>query len=221
MPKIFQKIKIIYQDPNFAILFKPAGLKIHPSNLQEKKLTLVNWLLKEWPKIKNVGDYPEIRPGIAHRLDKDTTGLLIVAKNQKTFLKLKEKFKKRKIQKIYLAWVWGELKQKQSILKNYLIRNKKYALKMAIAKTKIIKSKLAILEYKTLKIIDNQSQVRIKLKTGRTHQIRIQFKNLGHPVVNDRLYGFRKQKIIGNGQLKLIAQGLGFSLSGKSYLFEI
>ena len=221
MPKIFQKIKIIYQDPNFAILFKPAGLKIHPSNLQEKKLTLVNWLLKEWPKIKNVGDYPEIRPGIVHRLDKDTTGLLIVAKNQKTFLKLKEKFKKRKIQKIYLAWVWGELKQKQGILKNYLIRNKKYALKMAIAKTKIIKSKLAILEYKTLKIIDNQSQVRIKLKTGRTHQIRIQFKNLGHPVVNDRLYGFRKQKIIGNGQLKLIAQGLGFSLSGKSYLFEI
>ena len=109
-----EQIKVIYEDPSFLAVYKPAGLLVHPIKLRIKNAelriqekTLVDWLIKKYPEIKKVGDEPEIRPGIVHRLDRDTSGIILIARNQKYFEYLKNLFQARKIKKKYLALVLG------------------------------------------------------------------------------------------------------------------
>ena len=202
------KPKIIYDDKNFLALNKPSGLLVHSTKIS-KELTLVDWLLKHYPDVKNVGDEPKIRPGIVHRLDRDTSGVILVARNQKYFEYLKNLFQNRQIKKTYLALVYGEIKSKIGTIE------KPISLKPGSVKRTIWKGKMekeAITEYKLVKFLKGFSLVRVYPKTGRTHQIRIHLASIGHPIVGDNLYG-PKINPLGLNRLFLHAESLEFPVS--------
>ena len=196
-----KKIEILYQDKNLIALNKPAGLLVHPTATGKEK-TLSDWLIKKYPEIKNVGDDPKNRPGIVHRLDKDTSGIIIVPRNQKYFEYLKNLFQEHKIKKTYLALVWGEIKNKKGVIE------KPISLKPGTTKRTVYKGKMekpAITEYELIKTFSyprksmpNQhesatfSLMKVIPKTGRTHQIRVHLASVGHPIVGDSLYGSKK-----------------------------
>ncbi|MAF20863.1 MAG: RNA pseudouridine synthase [Parcubacteria group bacterium] len=182
--------KIIYQDNDIIIINKPAGLTIHPTK-PEQNNTLVDQLIKHYPAIKKIGDDP-LRPGIVHRLDKDTSGLIIIAKSNKAFNYLKKQFQARKVIKKYMALVHGKVKDNQgTITKSISFSKKDYKKRSALLDEK---SKSAWTEYKIVKRFDNYTLLEVYLKTGRTHQIRIHLKSIGHPIVGDKQYKFKRQK---------------------------
>jgi len=188
------KLNIVYEDKDVLVIDKPAGLVVHPSE-KYKNGTLVNALLNYFPKIKNVGE-DKFRPGIVHRLDKETSGLLIVAKNNQAFRYLKEQFQKRKIEKHYLALVTGKLKKEKGVIKKPISRSKKTPTKQTIAEKNLTtrKIKKARTEYKVIKRFENYTLVKAIPKTGRMHQIRVHFANLGYPIAGDKKYSFKRQK---------------------------
>ncbi len=216
-------LNIIYEDDNLLVINKPAGMVVH-AGAGRPKSNLVNALIAYYPQIKKVGDEPNIRPGIVHRLDKDASGLMVVAKNNRTFQYLKNLFKKRRVQKIYLALAWGKFKEKKGIINWPLAQNPKNPRKMVVIQNKknILNSKAqsALTEFEVLKQFDNTAYIQVYLRTGRRHQIRVHFKSIGHPLVNDQLYGYRKQKFLGSSRLFLHATKLGFiSIMGKKLSF--
>ncbi len=223
------EIKIVYETPDFLVVNKPAGLLTHPVNRQDKSKSLVGWLLKERPEIKNVideygaslGGWADLRPGIVHRLDKETSGLIIVAKNKESFEYFKKLFQERKIKKTYLALVYGRLKDKSGIIESPL---GKLGAKQTIRTKgkKELKEKEAVTEFKVLKEYEDYSLLEVSPKTGRTHQIRVHLKSLGHPVVCDPLYlgrGYICPPEL--GRMFLHAQSLSFvSPSGEALTIE-
>ena len=192
--------KIIYEDGDALVINKPAGLLVHPVKISSQiskinEPTLADWLTRKYPEIKQVGEDP-LRPGIVHRLDKDTSGVMIIAKNQPAFEFLKRQFAEKKVKKIYLALVAGELNPptggKKGIINLPIGRSKKNpTLRLASPKARG-KLREAITEYKILEIFrgagKNCTLLKAYPKTGRTHQIRAHFKAIGHPVVCDKLY---------------------------------
>lgn len=186
-------VPIIYEDEDILAVNKPAGLLVHkvPSSKFQDS-SLVDWLLEKYPEIKKVGDEPGIRPGIVHRLDKDTSGILLVAKNQKAFEYFKSQFQNRKIKKRYVALVEGELKNGKGIIDLPIGKSKSDFRKKVAGGKMVGKTREAITEYRVLKRFNNYTLVEIFPKTGRTHQIRAHFKAIGHPIVCDKLYGFKK-----------------------------
>jgi 23S rRNA pseudouridine1911/1915/1917 synthase len=175
--------KIIYEDENILAINKPAGLIVHGESP-----SVVDWLIKRYPEIKNIGE-ESTRPGIVHRLDRDTSGVLIIAKNQKTFEYLKDQFKSRKIKKTYLVLVEGDIKRERGVIDLPIGRSKKWSIKKLASKNARGKIREAVTEYKVLKKFSKYTLVEVYPKTGRTHQIRVHFKAISHPVVGDRLYG--------------------------------
>ncbi len=188
------KIPIIYEDENILVISKPAGILVHPTSKNEKN-TLIDWLISKHPEIKNIGDPStssrQERPGIVHRLDKDTSGLMIIAKNNKTFFYLKKQFQDRKIEKKYLALVTGKLKDGQGIITKTISRSKR---KGRIQTTAPIgKRREAITRYKVLKEFEDYSLLEVMPETGRTHQIRVHLASIGHPIASDEKYKFKRQ----------------------------
>jgi len=191
--------KIIYEDKDLLVLDKPAGIITHPKNISDTQDSVTGWLIEKFPGIKNVGE-PFIasgkevsRAGVVHRLDKDTSGLLIVAKNNKAFFYLKNLFQKRKIKKYYLALVNGRPKNSRGVISSPLGR---IGLKRTtkITGNKLIDKKEAETEYRTIKNYKNYTLLEIAPKTGRTHQIRVHLNSIGTPVSGDSIYGFKKTK---------------------------
>ena len=190
------KLNIVYEDKDVIVINKPAGMVVHSTeNSKINHKILVNALLNYFPKIKNVGE-DKFRPGIVHRLDKETSGLLIVAKNNQAFDYLKEQFQKRKIEKRYLALVVGKLKKEKGVIEKAIGRSKKTPTKQMIVEKKSIGGKIreAKTEYNVVKRFNDYTLVKAIPKTGRMHQIRIHFASIGHPIAGDKKYSFKKQK---------------------------
>ncbi|MFH0712525.1 MAG: RluA family pseudouridine synthase [Candidatus Jorgensenbacteria bacterium] len=215
-------ISVIYEDENLLALSKPAGVLVHPSSFSKEdkgQATVTDWLLKNYPEVKMVGDNPAERPGIVHRLDRETSGVLLVARNQKTFEYLKKLFQEHKVVKTYLALVWGRLSGSGIIdvpigLKPGTVRRvvRGKALKMV---------KEAVTEYRALKTFkkgdDEFTLVELTPKTGRTHQLRVHMKSINHPVVGDVLYSPKKDPFNLSRQF-LHAESIEFTKSDGSRL---
>jgi len=190
------KLNIIYEDNDVIAIDKPAGLAVHPRQdkrgrplLTETSNTLVSGLLARYPLLKNIGDAPQIRPGIVHRLDKDTSGVIIIVKNQKSFDWLKKQFKERKVEKKYLALVEGTVKNDAGEIALALARAKSDPTRQKIA----AEGKTALTRYRVLQRFKNQTLLEVKPQTGRLHQIRVHLKWLGYPITGDQKYGAKKQ----------------------------
>lgn len=206
-------LNIVYEDLNIIVVNKPAGLAAHRGI--KTKSTLVDLIIKHYPQIKDVGD-DATRPGIVHRLDKDTSGLMVIAKNNETFYSIKKQFTERKVEKRYIVLARGRVKDEKGIIISDIgrFRDKQIIknLKLKI-EDQNLNFKEAITEYKVLKRFKDYTLCEARPKTGRMHQIRVHFKSIGHPVAGDKKYAFRRQgDIIKFPRQFLHASYLRFSL---------
>ena len=182
-------LDIVYENDDFAVINKQKNLIVHPAGSIVTG-TLVNALLFKYgyEGLSHIGG--EDRPGIVHRLDKDTTGLMVIAKNNDSYRYLKELFETRKVRKEYLAIVFGNFDQKSGKIENFMDRDPHNRRKMAVRPS----GRKAISEYEVLSEVDGFSLVKVHIITGRTHQIRVHMTDINHPLLGDPVYGNFKHK---------------------------
>ena len=189
------KLDIIYEDHDLIVLNKPSGIVIHPGAGNFDK-TIVNALIShDKNSLSNIGD--ELRPGIVHRIDKNTSGLIVVAKNNQAHENLSKQFNKHSIIRIYELLIWGKIKPSKGKIETFISRSSKNRQLMEVSRTK---GKKAITNYKTIEIFENKntptlSLLECKLETGRTHQIRVHMNYLGNSIVGDDKYKKKFKKI--------------------------
>ena len=190
----YKNIKILYEDKELIVLDKPSDLVVHPGAGQKNE-TLVDFLKKKYKN--NLSDISgKDRPGIVHRLDKDTSGLLIIAKNNNIHRLLQSQFKKREINRLYYAVVWGLLNKNNGTFNMNIGRNPKNRKKFSVFNSG---GKTAITKYKLIKNFSNvASLIECKLLTGRTHQIRVHLSSAGNSILGDKKYGKNKSKLLKN-----------------------
>jgi 23S rRNA pseudouridine1911/1915/1917 synthase len=198
-------LDIIYQDEHLAVINKPSGMVVHPG-AGILKHTLVHALMWHFPEIEKVG--PKERPGIVHRIDKEASGLLVIAKDLCVYENLKEQFKMRTVDKKYLALVWGHYVKKSGVISWSIGRHVKNGARMSI---RTRNPKQAETHFKVLKTFKDFSFLEIKTLTGRTHQIRVHMSAAGHPIVGDKRYGRKKMKSSIAPRLFLHAYYLSFT----------
>ena len=186
-------LEIIYQDNDFAIINKPKGMVVHPA-VKNTSGTLVNALLYNIKDLSGINGV--VRPGIVHRLDKDTSGLLVIAKNDKAHVELSRQISSKECRRIYRAILEGNLKDENGEVITNIDRSKKNRLKMAVSDT----GKSAHTLYRVLGHYNKYDYVEFELKTGRTHQIRVHCEHLHRPIVGDKLYGAKNEKYHKYGQ---------------------
>ncbi|MBQ7917944.1 MAG: RluA family pseudouridine synthase [Clostridia bacterium] len=187
-------LDIVYEDDDFAIINKPQGMVVHPAPGAYNH-TLVNALLFHFDSLSKTGD--NIRPGIVHRIDKDTSGLLVVAKNDNAHASLAKQIAEHSCFRHYMALLEGNLKEDSGTVDTFISRSKTDRKVMAVS----TEGKRAITHYNIVKRFTNYCLVEFVLETGRTHQIRVHSKHLGHPIVGDKTYGIKNQKFNLEGQL--------------------
>jgi 23S rRNA pseudouridine1911/1915/1917 synthase len=179
---------ILFEDASIIVIDKPAGMVTHPA-YGHTSGTLVNALLAHYPPLAQMG-HPE-RAGIVHRLDKDTSGIIVVAKTESVRLALQAQFKAREVQKKYLAVVEGHPEPMYRVIEAPIGRDPNNRKRMAVLRG----GRQAITAYRVLELFDEHSLVQVEPKTGRTHQIRVHMAFIRHPVVGDQVYGYRKQRL--------------------------
>ena len=189
------KLNIIYEDEDLLVIDKLAGISMHPGAGNYDN-TIVNALMNlENKNFSNIGD--ELRPGIVHRIDKDTSGLIVIAKNNYTHENLSSQFSDHTISRLYQALVWGKLRPQNGVIETLITRSSKNRQLMEVG---IVKGKKAITNYKTLEIFENSivptlSLVECKLETGRTHQIRVHMSYKGNNILGDKKYKKKFKKL--------------------------
>lgn len=204
------QVDVIFEHPHFLVINKPSSLSVHPPSFQNTTPTLVDWLICHFKEVSNVGCSE--RPGIVHRLDKDTSGIIIIAKNNYAHAIFGDMFKNRTIKKTYHALVHGHAPESGTI--DY-----------AISRHQIIKTKMthtipsgraSITHYKVIKYFSDMSLLEVNPITGRTHQIRVHCAAIGHPIVGDKLYG-NSSKLINRQALH--AYSVSFNFENQPYFF--
>lgn len=239
------KIKILYEDKNMLVIDKPAGISVHGDGKEATRdvETIADWVLKNYPKAENVGESMYIdrpdgekeelkRPGIVHRLDKETSGVLLIALNQKTYLDLKSQFENHTIKKVYHTFVYGYVRDvtvslgsgAKGIITAPIGRSPKDIRMWTAGRGAKEPLREAITQYKILnKFVDDEEYAKdnnhqftyleVYPKTGRTHQIRVHMRYINHPVVSDPLYRGEKEKALCMERLALHAHSIEFKLS--------
>ena len=196
------KLNIIHEDSDLIVIDKPAGIAMHPAPGNYDN-TIVNALIDyDKDSLSNIGD--ELRPGIVHRIDKDTSGLIVVAKNNKTHEELSKQFNEHTITRVYQLLIWGKIRPSKGKIDTFIKRSSRNRQMMEAS---LIKGKKAITNYETLEIFENEksptlSLIECKLETGRTHQIRVHMNYLGNSILGDTKYK-KKYKKIKNIDIKL------------------
>ncbi|MDY6892574.1 MAG: RluA family pseudouridine synthase [Chloroflexota bacterium] len=203
-------LEVVFEDSDLLVVDKPAGMVVHPA-VGQYTGTLVNALLARYPDIADTTG--SSRPGIVHRLDKDTSGLIVVAKNETARLNLARQMKQRLITKGYIALVMGTLSPQQGAIEAPIGRNPSDRKRMAV----ITEGKEARTQYQVIRYFDGYTLVEALLETGRTHQIRVHFSAIGHPIFGDPVYG-RKSSLLGRQFLH--AHRLGFKLPSNGKYVE-
>ncbi len=224
-------VEIIKEEKDFLILNKPSGLSVHPDG-KIQEYTLAHWITDNFPQLKEVGEpwvTPEgeriERPGIVHRLDKETSGILVVAKTSEMFFHLKKQFQNRQVKKTYKAFVYGTFKDDFFQIDKPIGRSPKdfrrfSAQPGARGKKRNAQTSVRVIE-QIGKGADGFAFVNLYPKTGRTHQLRVHLKAIHHPIVCDRLYAPKRECVFGFKRLALHAFSLKFTdLAGKEVYFE-
>ena len=208
-------LEILYQDADLAVVYKPSGMVVHPA-AGNPDGTMVNALLKHLDRLSGIGG--EIRPGIVHRIDKDTSGLLLVAKNDFSHASLSEQIKAHSVQRAYMAIVQGGMRESSGTVEGPIGRHPTDRKKMAI----VPNGRDAVTHWRVLERLRGATLLECVLTTGRTHQIRVHMASIGHPLLGDPLYGPRKSPCPVTGGQLLHAFRLGFAhpRSGEQLLFE-
>ncbi len=216
------KLDIIFENDDFLVINKQAGIQVHPS-ASMRSGTITNVLVTKYPEIVNVHDGSkdsELRPGIVHRLDRDTSGVMVVAKKIESFLQLKKMFANRKVKKTYLAITIGLFSKKSGIIKVSIAKSADYRKQVVARLNTKTRIREAITEYRVLDEGKENSLVEAKPKTGRMHQIRVHLASTGHPILGDKLYGSNKAKNVDIGRQMLHAYVLEFEYLGRKYTFK-
>ncbi|MFH1291618.1 MAG: RNA pseudouridine synthase [bacterium] len=222
----FLKLKVVDETPDYLVVNKPTGVLVHPTSADEPN-TLTKQLLQKYPELKNVGE-DKMRPGIVHRLDKDASGLMVVARTQPMFELLKKQFQERQVEKEYLVLVHGKVVADTNEI-NFPLKRSKNGRMASIPKTKRGEptdiGRQSKTEFWVEKRFINFTLLRVKIFTGRTHQIRAHMLAYGHPVVGDLLYYQKKQSRKWDdklGRLFLHCVKLGFNdPNGQKQNFEL
>jgi 23S rRNA pseudouridine1911/1915/1917 synthase len=181
-------LDIVFEDADIIVINKPAGMVVHPGK-GTGNTTLVNALLYHTKQLSSVSDRE--RPGIIHRLDKNTSGLIVVAKNDQSHLKLRKQFDTRTIHRVYMALVWGKFSEPEGTIETMIDRSKKDPTKRSVA----LRGKRAVTHYKVIQEFGYASLVEVILETGRTHQIRVHMTFIHHPVIGDPEYSGRDSQL--------------------------
>ena len=194
---------IIFENSDFLVVNKSAGLLVHSAHIKSQSVhrksesTLADWLMGRYPELKKVGDEPAVRPGIVHRLDRETSGVMVVARTQKTFDFLKGLFQRHEVLKTYQALVWGRVRDEEGVIKTP-IALKPGTTKRAVRGKNLKMMKEAETAYRVVRRLafDNNELTLLSVspRTGRTHQIRVHLSSIEHSVVGDKLYGTSKIK---------------------------
>lgn len=208
-------VEVIYEDKDIIVVNKPKGMVVHPANGNPDG-TLVNAIMSLCGNsLSGIGG--EIRPGIVHRLDKDTTGLLIIAKNDEAHINMSNQIKDRKVKKTYYALVRGIISENEATINMPIARSSKDRKKMAVVKG----GKEAITHFKVLKRYNSYTFLEVRIETGRTHQIRVHLSTIGYPIVGDGVYSNGKNEFNVDGQM-LHAESIEFAhpITGKKMKIE-
>ena len=181
-------LEILYEDNDIVVVNKPKGMVVHPAvgNLEGTLVNAIMAICKE--SLSGIGG--EIRPGIVHRLDKDTSGVIVIAKNDKSHIDLSNQIKQHEVEKVYWALVRGVVKENEATISMPIGRSTKDRKKMAVTKN----GKEAVTHFKVLKRYSNCTLLEVKIETGRTHQIRVHLAQIGSPVIGDTIYSSGKNK---------------------------
>lgn len=209
---------ILYEDKNILAINKPAGMVVHFDGKTDER-NLTDWVLEKYPETKNVGEPSRdtkgnliLRPGIVHRLDRDTSGVMLVAKTQEAFEFLKKQFQDHTIEKTYHAFVLGEIKEEKGVIDRPIGRSNKDFRMWSAQRGARGELRDAITEYKVIKRTKDWSFVEVRPRTGRTHQIRVHFKAIHHPLIGDLLYAPKDSFLLGFKRLALHSYSIEFTL---------
>lgn len=218
---------IIYEDSDVLVINKPAGISVHKDGMREEE-TIADWFVAKYPEAKGVGEPLTLtngtvvdRPGIVHRLDKETSGVMVLVKNQTAYEFLKKQFQERESVKTYRAFVWGEMKNDSGIINLPIGRSQSDFRRRSAERGAKAPLRDAETHFEVMARGGGFTEVQVKPKTGRMHQIRVHMKALQHPLVGDRLYAPRRDYALGFERVALHAESLSITLpTGERHAFE-